>query len=190
MSGERDRTRQTVSIPNSPDGENQPGAETVGPFASLEAIFLIIQKDSDEKHISPKENPKAVSFALYVDTELRKYILHISPAHVVDGVLNEASLNLYEVRTDSVQGKHGQEVVRTRQHMQQWLVRTTWIGGEPKITDNDIDAVIVQTDGNIIGLLPIAEQAREILQARGTGSNNISPDAVFIPKTPGTNGIN
>ncbi len=186
MSGERGSTGH-----GSQDDENQPGAERDGPFAPLEAIFLLIQKDSDKKHISPRENPTAVTFGLYVDTEFRKYILHISPAHIVDGVFNEAALNLYEVRTDKVQGKHGQEVVWTRQHMQQWLVRTTWVDGEPKITDKDIDPIIVQTDGNIIGLLPIAERAREILQERGTRTSNQQAfGAVFIPKPPNVGSIN
>jgi hypothetical protein len=172
-----------------PAGNEKPlDTEKAKLFTSLEAIFSMIQKQADRKHIPPNRNPQNISFALEILRETRQYIFRINPALVDNGKLSVASLNLYEVRIDNA-GKDGDGgIARRTTHIQEWIVRASWIDGKPKITDEDIDAIVIETDGNIIGLPAVAERARDILQIRtGIQDNLAQTHGILIPQPPGIN---
>jgi hypothetical protein len=102
--------------------------------------------------------------------------------------LSVVSLDLYGVEIDF--SEDDEEDVERLKPLQQWIVRATWIDGKPKISDDDIDATIIQIDGNIIGLPIVADHARIILQQRFSIKKNIVSNKLGMPVMSQPSSIN
>jgi hypothetical protein len=173
---------------NTGQEENAHSAEEVGPFKSMEALFAMLQEQADHEHVSANHAVSSVPFTLRMSGEIKQYIFRINPALLDNGKLSVVSLDLYGVEIDY--SEDDEEDIERLKPLQQWIVRATWIDGKPKISDDDIDATVIQIDGNIIGLSIVAEHARIILQQRFSIKKNIASNKLGMPVMSQPSSIN
>jgi hypothetical protein len=134
---------------------------------ALQELITILESDAEKAGKPVNAATHAVPMEITTKKESGLYVLRINPAIIAHGKLNILVLDLYAAGGN---------------HFQQWVVKSEWENGEPKIIDSDNSSVY--NEGPQIRLTEIAEYAAKILRGDSEEKVNGNPNSNFTIRMP------